>query len=325
MFAELKVLNDPYAGRRAVAVAGQTLRVGRLRRDNQFSLPDQLLAPVHFELISDGAAWWVRDLSRGVQKHASCEAGCFLESLRNTPCRGICRIHDRSSENGLYINAAKVDSALVRSGDILMAGTTCFTLTLGDSPLEAPRSPVTPPPEKLALTLQQQARALEFFAQQKLPLYAVLDAARDLVVLETLAVHDAVYYSLYEGVEGEKLAEVAPYLVQLNGRSQLTEVLIREHWGKSLGFFLYALTDFKALRRHLRHFLMVEDERGKRMYFRYYDPRVLRVFLPTCTAAEATGFFGPIGSFLIEADEPAHAWLCNREPGYPPRLEDLAF
>ena len=56
-----------------------------------------------------------------------------------------------------------------------------------------------------------------------------------------------------------------------------------------------------------------------------HDPRVLRVFLPTCTPDELSDFFGPIGSFLVESDQPAHAWLCSREPGYPLRLQDLAL
>ena len=43
---------------------------------------------------------------------------------------------------------------------------------------------------------------------------------------------------------------------------------------------------------------------GKRLLFRYYDPRVLRVFLPTCTPAELAGFFGPIRGYLLEAGAP---------------------
>ena len=32
------------------------------------------------------------------------------------------------------------------------------------------------------------------------------------------------------------------------------------------------------LRRHLRRFLLVKDESGRQLYFRYYDPRVLRLY-----------------------------------------------
>jgi hypothetical protein len=37
--------------------------------------------------------------------------------------------------------------------------------------------------------------------------------------------------------------------------------------------------------------------------FRFYDPRVLRRFLPLCTSDELRRFFGPIESFLIETAE----------------------
>jgi hypothetical protein len=39
-----------------------------------------------------------------------------------------------------------------------------------------------------------------------------------------------------------------------------------------------------------------------RMYFRFYDPRVLQAFLPTCTAEQLNGFFGPISRFFFQSD-----------------------
>jgi hypothetical protein len=38
--------------------------------------------------------------------------------------------------------------------------------------------------------------------------------------------------------------------------------------------------------------------------FRFYDPRVLRIFLPTCNAQEVFQFFGPVvNSYLAENDD----------------------
>jgi hypothetical protein len=37
---------------------------------------------------------------------------------------------------------------------------------------------------------------------------------------------------------------------------------------------------------------------------RLYDPRVLRIYLPTCNAAETQEFFGPVSRFLMEASDP---------------------
>ncbi len=112
------------------------------------------------------------------------------------------------------------------------------------------------------------------------------------------------YESLYEGVEGAKLAQVAPYLVRLKPDSALLEKLVNEAWGNSWGVFLTCDRDFRELRHHLRHFLQVQLPSGEQVYFRYYDPRVLRVFLPTCTAGETNEFFGPIKYYLGEDEKP---------------------
>lgn len=42
------------------------------------------------------------------------------------------------------------------------------------------------------------------------------------------------------------------------------------------------------------------------IYFRFYDPRVLRRFLPVCTPDQLYAFFGPIDYFLFEDEDPAY-------------------
>ena len=41
---------------------------------------------------------------------------------------------------------------------------------------------------------------------------------------------------------------------------------------------------------------------GTPLYFRYYDPRVLRSFLPTCSPAQLKQMFGPVDAFLAESE-----------------------
>ena len=54
------------------------------------------------------------------------------------------------------------------------------------------------------------------------------------------------------------------------------------------------------VRRHFRKYLMVEAEGDdSRLYFRFYDPRVLRVFLPTCPPESKQAFFGDVERFLF--------------------------
>ena len=58
------------------------------------------------------------------------------------------------------------------------------------------------------------------------------------------------------------------------------------------------------MRRHFRTFLKVSSPEGKHLYFRYYDPRVLRSYLPTCNAQEMTTVFGAITAFFVEGENP---------------------
>jgi hypothetical protein len=135
--------------------------------------------------------------------------------------------------------------------------------------------------------------------------YAVLDGASVPGLLDRL--YGAVrpeFACLYAGEIKPDLAEVAPYLVRLDADSEFTEWVLSEGWGKHWGVFAVAPLPFLAFRRHLRKFLIVYDSTTKPLYFRYYDPRVLRTFLPTCEEGELAEFFGPVTTWLLEDEEP---------------------
>jgi hypothetical protein len=270
------------------------------------------MAPIHFSIEYLGTEAVVRDLSAKVQKHTRCARQCFLADLRNAPCtEGLCAMHDRSGDLGLYINRVRVREAMLRHGDAIVAGRSCLLFTTAEHALAA--APGASSGIESVLTPEAQMRVLSYMAQLQAPLFAIVDAARSPECLAALAVHEEIYYSLYDGAEGAKLDEVAPYLVELPVGSPLLATLVREHWGQSALSFLAAQADFKLLRRHLRHFLMVENEQRRLMYFRFYDPRVLGIFLPSCTPRELKEFFGPIQAFLVEAQDKAMAWRFTRK------------
>jgi hypothetical protein len=56
------------------------------------------------------------------------------------------------------------------------------------------------------------------------------------------------------------------------------------------------------MRRHFRSLVDANDGRGNSFTFRFYDPRVLRRYLPTCTHEELSEFFGKVHSFFAEAE-----------------------
>ena len=155
-----------------------------------------------------------------------------------------------------------------------------------------------------ALRTARAAKALARLRGEPGGLWAVLDASRDARVLPVLGETHLATRSLYDGARGGELADVAPHLLELPPDEDLLRLIVEESWGDSWGVFLRCDgVDLRELRRHLRRFLRVRDEAGKTLLFRWYDPRVLRAFLPACTAAEAAQFFGPVEAFMVEGWE----------------------
>ncbi|MFN7993050.1 MAG: DUF4123 domain-containing protein [Bryobacteraceae bacterium] len=95
-----------------------------------------------------------------------------------------------------------------------------------------------------------------------------------------------------------------PYLVELEPGEEFTTFLLRNGWAQNWGIFFRSDTGLQRVRRHFRELLTVRDEKGKKLMFRYYDPRVLRMYLPTCLAGELRTFFGPVGAFVVPGEDP---------------------
>lgn len=136
--------------------------------------------------------------------------------------------------------------------------------------------------------------------------YAILDGARDERIYPALEAldEDEQYACLFRGELDADLASAAPYLLRLERDAEVTTWLLTHGYGNSWGVFLHADGELAELRRHFRRFLMVYDPTGKPMYFRYYDPRVLRVYLPTCQATELETLFGPVRAYFAEDEQP---------------------
>lgn len=129
--------------------------------------------------------------------------------------------------------------------------------------------------------------------------WAVLDCARDERIFPALQASRLEYLSLYAGQLPETLKRAAPHMVELAPGYRFTRPLLEMGWGHSWGIFIRTREPLN-LRHHLRKFLRVQDEDGRHLVFRYYDPRVLRAFLPTCDATQLKALFGVVGSYVTE-------------------------
>ena len=263
----LEICHGAQAGRKIVLDPGGTVRVGRTERADVGISADAQMSGAHFQLTWDGA---------------------------------VCHLRDLESARGTLVGGVPTVEAPVPHGGWIRAGTTDFLFHIEDNtppPLEDEDAPL----ETLA-QVEAKEHALVTLHERAVEgrMFAVVDPSREDRILLLLRESVDKCQSLYDGVQGMAMAEVAPYLVAIEPQSNLLTRLIVEGWQKRWGVFFVSDASFSDVRRHLRRLLMVEDEAGKPLYFRFYDPLVLATFLPTCTRQQRGDVFGDIATFLLE-------------------------
>jgi hypothetical protein len=132
---------------------------------------------------------------------------------------------------------------------------------------------------------------------------ALLDGARDARIASLVIRSRLDHRCLLRGRLPAALAAAAPYLVSLSPRSALTQEVVAQGWGEKWGIFVRSPAILPELMRHFRQLLRVRDEAGRAFFFRFYDPRVLRGYLRSCTLAELRAAFGPVEVFSLEGEE----------------------
>lgn len=155
----------------------------------------------------------------------------------------------------------------------------------------------------MAETLTPQKLFESLAAEEGEALCAVLDGASVPGLLDRLDAEPSLESAcLFRGKLEPDMAEVAPYLVKLEPESEFAEWVVGTGWGQHWGSFVTTRQSFYKLRDHLRALTLVYRRDGTPLYFRYYDPRVLNVFLPTCSPAQLKEMFGPVDAFIAESE-----------------------
>jgi len=149
-----------------------------------------------------------------------------------------------------------------------------------------------------------EAASGRLFAEHGLSAYCALDGAAIPDLLDQLSALQPEYVCLRSGKLKPDIAEVAPYLVRLEPGHQFTNWVLEQGRGKHWGIFALAAVNLIEMRHHCRTLTMVYDPDGQPLIFRFYDPRVLRIFLPTCNADELKTIFGPVSAYLLEDEDP---------------------
>lgn len=292
----------PMNGRKVSIPAGSSLRVGRTDMADLELAYDKHLSKVHFSLDWDGSRCLLRDLD---------------------------------SQEGTLVDGEALKEGEVSHGGWIRAGETDFSVHIEDK--IPPREDDNDPDDDELYTederwvraerraeeakrLEAAGKALTALREEaaKEPLFAILDAARSDRILELLKQSVEPHQSLYEGIQGEPLSTVAPYLVgPFREDSKLLDRLVMEGWGRRWGIYVTSREPFKEVRRHFRRFLMVEfEDTEERVYFRFYDPWVMQVFFPTCAERQKQELMS--GCIALFAEDKSGQASCLQ------RLEDRA-
>lgn len=157
---------------------------------------------------------------------------------------------------------------------------------------------------------------LQVLQEVPAPLFCLLNAGADEMarVVLGMANLDLWQHCLIEGDHSGPPPTWAPYLLPLPQDSPLLRLLAEKGWGKAWGSYFTSSAPFEDLQQHFRKFLAVQLQQKGEVYFRFYDPRVLREFLLAAAPNELTMFFGPVEEWLLESDNSAAMLRAHNSP-----------
>lgn len=144
--------------------------------------------------------------------------------------------------------------------------------------------------------------------------YLIYDTALNgLPTLLVLQKYYTVNQSLFKGTKDEALIEASPWLFRVDSEQDGN---LSEEMDLSMLFTLQfdSAGDIHALSTHLRKFIYQVID-GREYFFRFYDARVLKKFLPTCDEEQVLEFFGPIDQFMIGGDTENEVIQFRQEHG----------
>lgn len=153
-------------------------------------------------------------------------------------------------------------------------------------------------------------------AQDKtLRVFSLQDAAASPRIHPNMVLSMMDHACLYEGRIPQVLAEAAPHIVRLAISSAYTRWFLEEGWGRHWGVLLQSQANLMTLRAHFQRLLLVRDQAGRKFHFRFFDPRVLRTYLPTCEAHELRTVFGPVQRFFVESENGSDLLVFSHKDG----------
>jgi len=145
--------------------------------------------------------------------------------------------------------------------------------------------------------------------------FAILDGASIPDLLDQLYKKRLQFDSLYKGHLTPDMAEVVPYIVQLEKDCPFTRWALESLVSKSCGILGSSMNSLRILKKYFRQMLDAEMPDGKIVSFRFYDPRIFNILLTSASEAELTGYFSLVDEYLVANEDSemlAHRIMSNQ-------------
>ena len=134
----------------------------------------------------------------------------------------------------------------------------------------------------------------------ELTTYLLLDGAQiDDLMPQLFRMQDSLsMHLLYRQTAYAEWAESGPLLIRMEPDSPLAEHF-ETHWRITAGVRLESSADEEVLAEHLRSLVHARLASGQTILFRYYDPRILPLWLDGVSPEERDRYMGPVQRFYL--------------------------
>jgi hypothetical protein len=225
-------------------------------------------------------------------------------------------LRDLGSAHGTYVNGIGVSEVPLHDGDQVAAGQSFFAVSLQAAVIVPVATDDDPTPEELVAAFSRSSRDRVRWAlhDEALPLFAVVDVAKEPELLVKINRSGEQFCALDESVDPEEPGELNPMLVTLSSDTQLLADVVEEAWGRGSTVFLASNQPFHEVYAHLVAQTEYDNEGAVRAT-PFHKPDVLYETLARCDRDEAEEFFGPIAAYLAEGETPEELLRFQRTDG----------
>ncbi len=154
----------------------------------------------------------------------------------------------------------------------------------------------------------------ELFKDEDIYVYAIVDGASCPELRFKIYDWQPTSGCLWSGKLEPDVEEVAPYMIMLERDTEFTRWLIKEGYQNHWNIFVTSMLEPKAFRKQIRKLQLVRSPDGKTLLFRFYDPRVMEMFLPTCDDKQLAEVFDGIKFIAFSSYEGDALYSTRVEP-----------